>query len=380
MPYTLSPNVGNLYIIRSWTQDVMMVHTPSRFTDRSAMLLITLSAVVVLILLQLGRLGIDASAAEVSNSASNLNDQEFTPQIQTAVRHGLLWLAQNQNADGSFSNNGSNAAITALAGLAFVAGGNLPDQGPYSHQTDLALHYILNQCQQSGLIAAPGDGSPMYGHGFATLFLSEVYGESGDPDLRGDLEKAIRLIVQTQNSEGGWRYQPIPMDADLSVTICQVMALRAARNAGVYVPIETINKAISFVHRLQNADGGFSYMLEMPGSAFPRSAAGVALLQYAGVYDDPAIPRGLAYLRQCLPGTVANSQDNYYYGNYYGTQAMFLAGGDNWSTWWTAMSDDLLKRQQSDGSWNDSVGQSYGTAMALIILQIPNRFLPVLQR
>jgi Prenyltransferase and squalene oxidase repeat len=353
---------------------LMMVHPYNiyRISVRPAIFVLSILALLT------GLLGICTfTHAAVS---SDLSNQELTPQIRSVVKRGLDWLAQNQGSDGSFQSGGSAVAITALAGLAFVAGGNLPNQGPYAHQTAAALQYVLNQCQQSGLIVASGDGSPMYGHGFATLFLAEVYGESDAPDLRGNLEKAVRLIVQTQNADGGWRYQPVPMDADLSVTICQVMALRAARNAGIFVPVITINKAISFVHRLQNSDGGFSYMLEMPGSAFPRSAAGVALLQYAGVYNDPAIARGLAYLHQCLPGTIANSQDNYYYGNYYGTQAMFLAGGQSWTTWWLAISDDLIKRQQPDGSWNDNPGQSYATAMALIILQIPNRLLPILQR
>ena len=73
----------------------------------------------------------------------------------------------------------------------------------------------------------------MYGHGFATLFLAEVYGMTPRPDVRETLRKAVRLIVQTQNQEGGWRYHPVRNDAALSVTSCQIMALRAARTTGV---------------------------------------------------------------------------------------------------------------------------------------------------
>ena len=102
----------------------------------------------------------------------------------------------------------------------------------------------------------------MYGHGFATLFLAECYGMSPRPELREKLDKAVKLIVNTQNKEGGWRYQPQREDADISVTVCQVMALRAARNAGLYVPKETIDRSIDYVKRSQNADGGFMYMLQ----------------------------------------------------------------------------------------------------------------------
>ena len=48
------------------------------------------------------------------------------------------------------------------------------------------------------------------------------------------------------------------------------MALRAAQNAGLFVPNETIDRATDYVKRCQNADGGFMYMLSAGGdSAFP---------------------------------------------------------------------------------------------------------------
>ncbi len=73
----------------------------------------------------------------------------------------------------------------------------------------------------------------MYSHGFGTLFLAEVYGMVPDQNLqkrlRGTIERAVRLIETTQNGEGGWRYDPKPDQADVSVTICQIMALRSSQ-------------------------------------------------------------------------------------------------------------------------------------------------------
>jgi len=83
----------------------------------------------------------------------------------------------------------------------------------------------------------------MYGHGFATLFLGEVYGMSPNEDLKEKLQKAVILIQKTQNARGGWRYQPRPYDDDISVTIAEIMALRAARDAGIKVEKEVIDKA-----------------------------------------------------------------------------------------------------------------------------------------
>lgn len=303
--------------------------------------------------------------------------------LNRAVERGLEWLARKQEKDGSFgseSQYGRHVGITALACMAFVSEGSVPGRGRYAKNVEAGLDFILNSAsEQSGLVAAETSYGPMYGHGFATLFLGEMFGMSRRPDLKEKLQKAVTLIVRTQNDKGGWRYHPVRADADLSVTICQVMALRSARNAGITVPKETIDRAIQYVRESQNPDGGFRYMLDSTGSMFARSAAGVAALYYAGVHDDAAIRKGLAYLMKFLPGR-APEQTHYFYGHYYAAQVMYLAGGDYWRKWWPAVRDELLVKQNPEGFWQGQAGDEYGTAMALIILQVPRQNLPIFQK
>lgn len=309
-------------------------------------------------------------------------DSEITAELRTRVEKGLQWLAELQAADGSYGNlshYGPHVGITGLAGLAFLADGNTPGRGRYGDNVNRALAFILAHSSESGLLAAETSHGPMYGHGFATLFLAEVYGMTNRSDLRETLRKAVRLIVSTQNDKGGWRYQPIRNDADLSVTVCQVMALRAARNTGIYVDKSVIENAIEYVRSSQNPDGGFRYMLNSGGSAFARSAAGITALQYAGVYGGDVVKRGLAYVERFKP-PKEQTVGHYFYGHYYAAQAMFLAGDEYWQTWWPAIRKELLAKQTPEGFWRGQAGQEYGTAMALIILQIPNRLLPIFQK
>jgi hypothetical protein len=306
----------------------------------------------------------------------------MTPASRQAVANGLTWLAGQQLEDGSFgstSHYGKHVAITGLAGLAFMADGHVPGRGEYGLVVQRCVDFILSSRSESGLLAFDTSHGPMYGHGFATLFLAEVYGMSPQPELREALRKAIRLIVTTQNDEGGWRYQPVRADADLSVTVCQVMALRAARNAGIQVDKAVIDRAVEYVRRSQNPDGGFRYMLNSGGSAFARSAAGLSALQYAGIYHGPEFESGLAYLLQFKPPRE-QSVGHYFYGHYYAIQAMFLAGDRYWVEWWPAVRDELVEKQAPEGYWQGQAGNEYGTAMALIILQVPNRLLPFFQK
>lgn len=325
------------------------------------------------------------------SAQNNALENEITPELDRAVTRGLAALARTQNDDGSFGDGrwGRSVAITSLACLAFMADGNLPGRGAYGDQVSRGLDFVLANCSESGLIAAEAANGPMYGHGFATLFLGEVYGMtagSGDADRVGRIHnallKAVRLIQTTQNDQGGWRYNPVPTDADVSVTICQVMGLRAARNAGLEVAKDTIDKAVEYVRQCQNPDGGFKYQLDTGPSAWPRSAAGVASLYYAGIYQDDAIDRGIKYIQDAaLPGRPNPNKAHYFYGHYYAVQAMYLAGGPAWASWWPAIREELIQSQQPDGLWDDStVGESYGTAMSLIILQMPKRYLPIFQK
>jgi hypothetical protein len=316
---------------------------------------------------------------------------ELDPPTRAAVDKGLAWLAKNVNPNGN--NEGSDSvAVMALAGLAFLADGSLPNSGRYGTPSRQIMEFILKNCTESGLVAAPNNSQPMYGHGFATLYLAEVYGMSPPDysaekmeDIREKVHQAVKLIVRTQQPNvGGWRYQPQPNDSDISVTICQIMALRAARNDGIAVPKETIDGAISYVKRSQEPDGGFRYTISGGGSAYPRSAAGVACLYYTRTGDGFAdeIKRGVGYLKQRLPDAGrGDGEGNFFYGNYYATQAMFMYGGDAWEAYWPSIKKVLLSKQdKNDGKWTGETGQIYATSMALIMLQVPNRLLPILQR
>lgn len=311
---------------------------------------------------------------------------EMTPEWNQACEKGLAWLAANQNADGTFGRGrlAGNAGIVSLGALALMADGSTPGRGRYGRAVERALEYVLQHVTESGLVNSDSINGPMYGHGFAALFLGEVYGMTPeDSRVRDALVRAIRLIENSQNEEGGWRYNPVPYDADVSVTICQVMALRSARNAGIEIPKEVVDGAVRYVRECQNPDGGFRYMRGTGPSGWPRTAAGVATLFYAGVYDDDSIPRGLAYLRQvALPdGGGPGGQMYYYYGHYYAAQAMYLAGGNWWKEWWPRIRDELVSVQLADGSFPDPQwGPALGTSMGLIIMQMPKRYLPIFQK
>lgn len=323
------------------------------------------------------------------SAASTLSiEQEITPELLAACQRGLAYLKTQQNDDGSFGlgRYGRNVGIASICGLAFMADGHMPGQDDYGQVVKKTLDFVLSCSTETGLIASDSTShGPMYGHGFATLFLGEVYGMNpNDTRVRDALVRAVQLIVNSQNEQGGWRYNPVPYDADVSVTICQVMGLRSARNAGIKVPKKTIDRAVRYVRDCQNPDGGFRYMIQPGGSAWPRTAAGVAALFYAGIYEDDSIKRGLNYLVRSASPDDSNQRfgrSHFYYGHYYAVQAMFIAGDEQWAKWWPSVRKLFLELQTAAGSWSSpQTGSAYATAMSLIVLQMPKRYLPIFQK
>jgi squalene cyclase len=323
----------------------------------------------------------------------------ITPEAEQAIDRGLSYLARSQGEDGSWGDRpmyAGNLAVVGLGGLAFLAGGHQPGRGQYGQVVGRALRFVLSKEQTNpvGFLfnrSGSEHGGPMYSHGFATMFLAESHGTIADRDLRrrvrDTLGKAVKVILDSQNNEGGWRYLPEKKQtADISVTVCQIMALRAARNAGVEVPKSAVDKCIEYVRACQNADGGFRYFKQGGDSAFARSAAGLAALYSAGVYQGQAVDRGLKYLTQFRPnGTTFYRRDadrNYLYGHYYAAQVMWTAGRRWWADWFPAIRDELVSRSRlHQGAWQDTYfGADYATAMACIILQIPNNYLPIMQK
>ena len=313
-----------------------------------------------------------------AGQARALPDTAVTPELERAVTRGLDYLAQTQKADGSWPDSyGQISGIVGLAMMTFLAHGEAPDEGKYGHVIRRAVDYIVSTQQENGLLAGRSGSSPMYSHGFATLALAEVYGVIDDPRVGPALKRAVGLIVTAQNRLGGWRYSVGSSDADTTVSGAQMVALRAAANAGIEVPEETIRRGVAFFKSCFCPGGGFGYT-GPAGPNGPRSGIGLLVLSLCGEYRSPEAKATADFLL-----SAGSDQNYFYYGCYYGSQAMFQAGGQYWRHWNETITPALVGMQSPDGSWGgdgSSGGVTAGTAMALLAIEVNYNLLPIYQR
>lgn len=325
------------------------------------------------------------------SSASSHLPKGITPETKAAIDRGLAYLARNQDRQGSWSNRAAYGeypvAMTALAGLALLMDGNTTTQGKYAPHVDRAAKYLVRSSTSSGLIARTEfESRPMFGHGFSMLFLSQLYGMTEDVTrarrIHDVLFAGVQLTARAQSRLGGWIYTPDARGDEGSVTITQVQALRSCRNAGVAVPKQVIDEAMAYLAISQNSDGGIRYTASHTGgSSRPAiTAAAVCCWFNAGQYDNPRALRALEFCKERIRLPFTRSGHDYY-AHLYFAQALFVSGDSYWNEYFPKRRDYLLAQQESDGSWwGDGVGDIYGTAVALIILQLPFNQLPIMQQ
>ena len=295
-------------------------------------------------------------------------------QIDRMYVRGLQYLVKSQTEEGRWSEMpyGAEPAVVGLAVVAMLAHGDDPNHGPYSVSIRRGLDYVLSQQNaNTGYI-----GRSMYNHGFSTLALAEAYGHVLDDRLGPALEKAVKLIVSSQerNPLGAWRYSPESQDADTTVTGAQMVALYAARNAGLAVPEKAIQKGIDFLLKCQTPEGGFGYTgATSPNGA--RTAIGCLILSLAKQEDTDEYRKALAFL-ETAPGDATYQQ----YFLYYAAQALFQASPRHWNEWNSKNVKQLASTQNEEGGWDGQFGPTFSTAASLLSLALNYRYLPIYDR
>ena len=312
---------------------------------------------------------------------------------------GCRFLAKSQDPSGSWKDSQEGPGVTGMAMMVLLASGEDPNHGAYRPQIRRAIRSIIaSQDAASGFYGKSNQGNPsMYQHGFAMLALAEAYGVVDDRTLWSEegasgkgrligqsLELAVKLAVTSakKNPLGAWRYSPDANDHDTSVSGAIMMGLLGARNAGIEVPDETIDKAIKYFTAMTGANGMVGYMSPQGGTDATTSI-GTLVMAIARRKDLPQYKKAAEYLRQ--KSDNAPQQSPYpNYTRYYRAQALFQSDVEAWQQWNNGLVQQMKIQRQPDGSLaaqnGPDGGQIAGTSLTLLSLAVNFRFLPIYER
>jgi len=345
-------------------------------------------------LLLLGLIAPALIACGAGDANAQIPTSRFGEVVPRDVREmydrGLQYLASAQTDKGDWPGGGGEQGpgVTGMALMVFLACGEDPNFGPYSNHVRKAIRNIItSQDANTGIM-----GMSMYHHGFAILGLAEAYGVVDErnlwPDKKGSrtigqaLELAVRAAVTSQkkNKLGAWRYSPDSSDADTSVSGAVLVGLLAARNAGIEVPDESINKAIAFYTSMTSASGEVAYAGGMGGFGESLARSSIATLVYsvARRKDLKQYKAALDYIKQRIEQPTPQGWTEY--ARYYQAQALFQGDVAAWEKWNKLLVRQLKAAQLADGSFRGQLGNCVSTSLSLLALAVNFRFLPIYER
>lgn len=310
--------------------------------------------------------------------------------VDKAVEKGLEYLVERQKEDGSFDGKLENT-WTALACIALMANGHFPGRSKYGENLRKGILYLVEKSKQDdGYFGKRGE-SRMYGHGICTLALSEAYGmlqeEHENVRIKEALERAVAIIIKGQVRDkkskhfGGWRYQPDGKDADLSVAVWQVLALRSSQNCQIEIPDETVQDSLTYVRAVfDKRQKGFSYQGGSPSVAM-KSAGVVGMLALGANKTDKdrfMVENSASYLLTQDP----KQGGHFWYQSYYLATAANMMGEKHRSVLLPKLEEFIVSLQKPNGEFQKHkghAGEVYSTAFALICLAVRDQYLPIYQ-
>jgi squalene-hopene/tetraprenyl-beta-curcumene cyclase len=320
-----------------------------------------------------------------------------------AIPRGVAFLLKQQSPDGAWRSDvyGTFKDGTALTPLVVCALQEAAEPGVREAVRN-GSEYLAKLIKPDGTVDVEGGlDYPVYTAALAVVALSH----QDNKDLLKARDAWLKYLLDRQLTEklgwkpedkeiGGWGYcraiptKPEPgkfapplIESNLSATVFALEALRAAGVADKAV----YEKALVFVRRCRNEDGGFHFIYDDPvrnkAGAVERAgqparfhsygsttADGVRALLACGLpTDDPAVRSARDWLTKNFradthPGVYVpqheRNRDAVYY--YYAASVSKAfrqlgvkeAGGKDWAA---GLVVELAKRQKDDGSWSNPI-------------------------
>ena len=339
--------------------------------------------------------------------------------IREAISDGLKFLAESQQADGSWgtglSTRGTEiyarvpgsletftTATTALAVMALQEAG--AENSPYPEVYRKGRNWLKTEGRvrrdQHDLMYN------VWAHTYGLQVMAEeIIAGNDDPKVRETAQYHLGKMLAYETYVGGWNYydfaagtQRPSMEPTSFGTAAGLLALRRAREAGLDVPEATIRRSINRLKDARRPDGAFLYgsgyrygpnagANKWQGAAGRSQACNYVLWLY-GVegFDQGDLDRSLTKLQENWiylnigrkrpfphEAFYQNSGYYYYFGMYHAAREVeALPDGEATRAHAQNVRKMIMPFQEADGSWWDyamwDFHKPYGTAYAVMAL------------
>lgn len=313
-------------------------------------------------------------------------------------------LASMQAEDGSLPTQlgGANGqtAVTVIAGLAFLASGSTPTEGPYAENIVAARKWLVENAGHENDAFTRSSGKNWsqvnWALGYAPLFLARVQALAPERGTLARLDEMRAALIENMEPTGGWAHGPrndlpYPLDyAELTATgnIC-LAALGELKSLGLAVPDEVIVKAVNYIEKSSDGGGGVGYSTR-PGQqgmgSAGRTASALFAMQRLRLERRPFYKKLAGYLRQHL-AEIPDGHVSPDFHLFFGALACRALGKKDWSAFMREFQLEFLSLHNGDGTFgvrpadtsrfgmsntDRTMGAAWRTATFAMILALPS--------
>ena len=320
-----------------------------------------------------------------------LKESGGTPECEDAVVKSLQWLKETQAKDGSWT--GKKTSMTGLALLCFLGHCETAGSEEFGETVLAAITFLVDKSMANN--GKLGDDlknrSWCYEHAIATYALAEAYTlcvksfKENIPNLEQAVMDSGQFMINSQHAGGSWSYgYDESKSGDTSIVGWQMQALKACKFTGLdFANLKKCaKKGLDFLEQMQAPSGALGYRSPngLHGDGTTLGAVGALCFQ---IWDNSSNREARNAIKFMHKNMALKTDDANYdlYGHYYAAQAMINHGGKEWDNYNDNFRDDLLKRQQNNGSFvglkNKHGGNAhYNSCLATLMLETYYRFLP----
>lgn len=275
-----------------------------------------------------------------------------------AINADLQWLAQHQDADGSWSParyGGSESYRPALTALALLALNK--DSSRYASHIQHAVAALQKMQASDGSFG--GVGQARYYNQALTL-ATMAHMTATQPGVAQLLARAVQAVDQWQLVSGGWDYLS-RTEGNAALTSWFVQGLARAEAQGIAGASRPLRKGLRWLSKVARDDGSIAYHADSAGSSDSLNALAAYTLMVSGRNFDglPALGERVAGM---IPAT-ASSHDAY---RDFSKCRAFLAAGQVQKA--NQVRGEMAHRQQSGAAdaWQSVGGQVYLAALSAL--------------